>query len=379
MTRRHSSSLILISLVSIGCTRTEDDAGTQETETPASDSESGLPSDTESESETESETSTGTETGTDTDTETDTQADTETETDTGGSCGDGQLDDGEACDDGNASSGDGCSDVCELEACAWDTLDVPFPIDVHPGESFGQIAFDDECNLLVAGSMNHRIYRVSRSDGAVEVVTDQLPQFAITGLAYRASDGLIYVTTNGENELLSIDGVNPPVLVAEDFDTPMAIVVAPEGFGDYGDQIIMTTQNGSVFAVDPEQGTRDLFAVTSGLSTLAFAPDGTLYVARVTNDRIDTLSADGTLTPFVTGLALPDGIAIDADGSRMFVAHFPGGDGQIDEVSIPDAVVTPGPAANIQPGTYVTGMLMDAADQVIYKIEGAALDAFAGN
>jgi sugar lactone lactonase YvrE len=227
--------------------------------------------------------------------------------------------------------------------------------------------------------MNHRIYRVSRSDGSVAIVTDQLPQFAITGLAYRASDDLIYVTTNGVSELLSIDGVNPPVVIADAFDTPMAIAVAPEGFGDYGDQIIMVVQNGSVFAVDPEQGTLDLFAVTSGLSTLAFAPDGTLYVARVTQDRVDRLSADGTLTPFVTGLELPDGIAVDTDGSRMFVSHFPNGSGRIDEISIPDAVVMLGPAADVQPGSYVTGMLMDAADQVIYKIEGAALDAFAGD
>jgi sugar lactone lactonase YvrE len=119
--------------------------------------------------------------------------------------------------------------------------------------------------------------------------------------------------------------------------------------------------------------------VTSGLSTLAFAPDGTLYVARVTQDRVDRLSADGTLTPFVTGLERPDGIAVDTDGSRMFVSHFPNGSGRIDEISIPDAVVMLGPAADVQPGSYVTGMLMDAADQVIYKIEGAALDAFAGD
>jgi cysteine-rich repeat protein len=371
--------MILLALASGACSRTSDEAGLDETGTMASDTESGSPSDTESESESESESETDTDTDTDTDTESGPETDTDTDTDTGGSCGDGQLDDGEACDDGNSTPGDGCSDTCELEACAWDIANAPFPIDVHQGDSFGQIAFDDQCNLLVAGALTHRIYRVSRSDGEVTVITDQLAQFAITGLAYRSSDGLIYVTTNGANELLSIDGINPPVVVAAGFDTPMAIAVAPEGFGDFGDQIIMVTQNGSVIAVDPELGTSDLFAALGGLSSLAFAPDGTLYVARFTSNAVSMLTADGTLTPFAVGLELPDGIAIDADGSRMFVAHFPNGSGQIDEISIPDAMVTPGPAVDIQQGSYVTGMLMDAADQVIYKVQGAALEAFAAN
>jgi cysteine-rich repeat protein len=380
MNRRCTIGMIVLSFAAGGCSRADGEAGTDGTETLASDSESGLPSETESESESESVSESESGTGTETETESGPATETETETDTGESCGDGQLDDGEACDDGNASAGDGCSEICELEACAWDTDNVPFPIDVHPGESFGQIAFDDQCNLLVAGAMNHRVYRVSRSDGSVAVVTDQLPHFAITGLAYRASDGLIYVTTNGDNELLSIDGVNPPVVVVEGFDSPMAIAVAPEGFGDYGDQIITVTQNGSVIAIDPELGIFDLIDATSGLSALAFAPDGTLYVARFTNNRIDILSADGTLTPFAAaGLDLPDGIAVDPDGSRLFVAHFPNGNGRIDEISIPGAVVTLGPAVDIQQGSYVTGMLMDAADHVIYKIEGAGLDAFMAN
>jgi cysteine-rich repeat protein len=383
MTRRHCIFMIVLSFTPGGCSRATAEAGMDETETLASGSESGPPSDTESESESESESQSGSGTETETETEsgaeTESGPETESETDGGEGCGDGQLDDGEACDDGNVASGDGCSALCQLEDCAWDTIDAPFPINVHPGESFGQIDFDDECNLLVAGAMNHRIYRVSRSDGSVAVVTDQLPQFAITGLTYRASDGLIYVTTNGNDELLSIDGVNPPVLVTDVLDTPLAMAVAPEGFGDYGDQIITITQDGSVFAIDPEQGTIDLFAVTTGLSSLVFAPDGTLYVARFTQNRIDMLSADGTLTAFAADLEIPDGLAVDVDGSRLFVSHFPNGSGRIDEISIPDAVVTPGPDVDIQQGFYVTGMVVDAVDQVIYKIEGAGLDSFVAN
>src|SRR5690606_5019409 len=77
-------------------------------------------------------------------------------------------------------------------------------------------------------------------------------------------------------------------------------------------------------------------------STLAFGPDGTLYVAEHDIDQISTVTADGVVDAFHVGLDRIDGLAVSPDGTRLFVAHRPGSTGRIDELSIPDAQLTAG-------------------------------------
>ncbi|MEZ4380841.1 MAG: DUF4215 domain-containing protein [Nannocystaceae bacterium] len=294
------------------------------------------------------------------------------------SCGDGFLWAGvEACDDGNLEPGDGCDAACEVEACVWDVDDLPLPISVHADNYYGQIAFDADCDLLVAGAFSKRLYRVDRTDGSVATIAE-IDQSSINGLVYRPSDGLIYATTVSQHRLYAADGVGGVTEVLELPAITNALAVAPEGFGDYGGQLVAALETSAIVAIDP--GTKSITTIgasTGILSDLVFAPDGALYVANYTADRIDSVSAEGTFTPLFTGIEKPDGIAIDGDGSRLFVAYL-GQGGSIGQVSLPGAVLTPGPVVSLDAGYYISGLLVDGADNVLYKSSngGAVIDAF---
>lgn len=148
-----------------------------------------------------------------------------------------------------------------------------------------------------------------------------------------------------------------------------AIAVAPPGFGAFGGQIVGVTTAGTVVAVNPANNVQTTIGTTSGiLSDLVFSTNGTtLYIANNTNNNIQAMTSAGVFSQFIGGLSQPDGIAMDSDGSRMIVAHYPSG-GRLDRVSIPGAVLTAGVAANIDGGYYTTGVIMDGSDNVFYRL-----------
>lgn len=291
-------------------------------------------------------------------------------------CGDGFVwADNEACDDGNLDPGDGCDDTCANEFCTWDLDALDLPVMVHPANYYGEVAFDGDCNLVVAGAFEDNVYVVDGIDGTSSVLAP-LAVNSINGIAYRESDDTVYVSSLGPNNIYGIDdGVANVVAAAP--GTVNAITVAPDGFGDYGDLLISVNAQSQVHAIDPGDGTSTLIGTSSGiLSALEFAPDGTLYIVNQANSRIETMTADGMVATFFEGgLGQPDGIAIDVDGSRMFVAHFQGG-ARVDEISLPGAQLTAGMPIALDGGYYVSGVVVDGDDNVIVKTQGANIDAY---
>jgi len=297
-------------------------------------------------------------------------------------CGDGFVQQGEEqCDDDNVVAGDGCSATCQLEACTWDIAKLPLPITVHAANYYGDIAFDKNCDLLVVAAFNDGLLRVNHTTGMVTTVVENFGTGSTNGVVYRQSNDRIYVATDSPSRLYSIEGNNPPVLEIAYPATVNAIAVAPMGFGVYGDQIVGVTTGAAVVAYDPAKKMLTTVGTGSGiLSDLVFSIDGkTLYVANHTNNRVDTVTGLGQFGLLLGGLNQPDGLAVDSDGSRLFVAHFPNGSGRIDRVSLPGAVLSAGPAIALDGGFYTSGVLVDGADNVIYKSQvanNAVINAF---
>lgn len=310
---------------------------------------------------------------------------------TGGVCGDGSVDPGEACDDGGTVSGDGCSATCEVEGCTWDVSAHTFPIAVWEGEAaYGQIAFDGDCNLIVSGGeWSSNVYRVDKDDGSVSIVAPHIHYQAAWALTYRASDDRIYYATGLHDppELLAtLYAVDDQEQVHEilTFErTVNSLTVAPAGFGEFGDQLIAAVRLGSgqsaLQAIDVDTGVITTFAQSNiGFGVAAFGPDGTLYATGWNSDSIVTVTADGVVTPFYTGLSNPSGLAVARDGSRMFVAHQSDplwtGEDRIDEISIPGATLTPRVEVTQGFQGSLVGIVVDGANHVLYEAPNAAQD-----
>jgi cysteine-rich repeat protein len=306
--------------------------------------------------------------------------------DTGaGVCGDGIVDPGEECDDGGTVSGDRCSATCMIDACTWDVAQHTFPIVVWQGQAvYGQIAFDGDCDLIVSGGEEtSNVYRVDKDDGTVSIVAPHIHYQVVSALTYRASDDRVYYTT-GLNEppellatLYALDNQEQVHEVLTFADTVTSLTVAPEGFGGFGGQLIGTTRPApdvsTLQAIDVETGVITTFAQSNiGFGMAAFGPDGALYVTGWNSDSIVTVTADGVITPFYTGISNPSGLAVAPDGSRMFVAHqddpvWSGAD-YIDEISIPGATLTP--RVEIEQGFAgsLVGIVVDGANHVLYEV-----------
>ena len=282
---------------------------------------------------------------------------------------------------------------CTTEGCTWDVDELAFPIEVWMGEAvLGEIAFDGNCDLIVGGGeQTSNLYRVDKDDGSVSLVVQGLPHTGVFAITHRASDNRVYFATFDSDHLYALNDQDEVESVMALESDVRSLTVAPQGFGDFGDQLIAVTAAPSrLQAIDVENGVMTPFALSATLlSVVAFASDGTLYVADWGGDSILTVTADGVFTPFYTGIDAPDGLAIAPDGTRMFVAHR-SGSGRIDQISIPGATLTPGvefelgigAAPKAHPGQALaapTGIVVDDANHVLYEMfldDHAVIDVF---
>lgn len=289
-----------------------------------------------------------------------------------GVCGDGVIDSGEECDLGPDNADDGtCTSACLLAACTWDVAGHTFPIHVWMGQAvLGEMAFDGNCDLIVGGGEEtSNIYRVDRDDGSVSLVVQGLPHVLVSGITHRASDNRVYFAAGIPDHLYALDDQDQVESIMALEDPILSLTVAPQGFGDFGDQLIAVSAGPpQLLAIDVDNDVITPFAQSASLlSVAAFGSDGALYVADWGNDRILTVTADGDFTPFYTGVNAPDGLAIAPDGTRMFVAHL-SGIGRIDQISIPGATLTQGVAFELSTGAAPTGIVVDGANHVFYEM-----------
>ncbi len=291
-------------------------------------------------------------------------------------CGDGVVGVGEECDDGlgNMDPKPGqCAHDCTVFHCVWDVDALSFPINVNIGqEPFGQIAFDGNCDLLVGdGPQIRKVYRVDHVDGSVTEIT-QLPDGQMTALAYRASDDRIFLGTLDDEYLYALDSNYQLSLLSGEPSEPWYLwfVIAPQSFSAFGDNLLYTNAgHGQIYAYDVEDKSTVVVANLGETqsSAMTFGPDGTLYVGEYDANRISTVSVDGEITIFHQGLDRIAGLAVSPDGTRLFVAHRGNwGQGWIDQLSIPDAVLTPIFDYESYGGSLPAGLLVDGEDHVLY-------------
>ena len=292
---------------------------------------------------------------------------------TAAACPDGVLNPtaGEECDDGDMNDANECSNACTFNGCAFD-VDL-LPLTVHAGNFYGEMDFDGSCNLVVAGAFNGSLIRVTPAGVVSTLVASFGGAVSINGVAYRASDDLVYVSTDSPAQLWSVTPAGVPSLVMALPATANAIEVAPAGFGGFGDRIVGAMTNSQVLAIDPATATTSVVGTFGTiLSDLVFDPSGsTVYVAAYNENQVAAMtSAGGTMV--VTTANGPDGLAY-APGDRLLIANTNGTPAVTSfDLGTGGSSVIATPA--LDGGYYVTGLLYSTSGHALVKVAGANID-----
>jgi len=286
-------------------------------------------------------------------------------------CGDGLLNNlaDEQCDDGDGDDENLCSNACTFNTCVFDTSLLPLTVNLN--SFFGDLDFDGACNLVVSGGFENTLYRVDASTGAVStLVASFTGSSSVNGVAYRDSDGLTYIATDGSPQLWSVTagGALDQIMMLP--TTINAIIVAPPGFGAYADRILGAGFDGNVYAFDPVVASS---AVVGNAGTLLSDLDvdpftNTLYVAANGTNQVMTMTAGGMTAVLAAGFSGLDGVAVDPAGTvyasdafapSIVAISFSGGQ-----------MVVANPV--LDGGYYVTGLLVDGAGTLLMKVGGPA-------
>jgi sugar lactone lactonase YvrE len=192
------------------------------------------------------------------------------------------------------------------------------------------IAFDDAGNLYVVEDVEEgRLVRVA-GDGTPTTLTSGLD--APEGVVWWAGDDTLYVTeSNAQFATIPPDPLRTHVtavsphtgsatrVLTDTLVSYAGITVGPDGVLYVTNEASGLLTDASVFTVDPDTGTRSLFA-----SDLV-APEGLrfdrgdfpLYVAEEgtgAGGRLSRIEADGSHAPFCTGFQTIEDVALDGEG-----------------------------------------------------------------
>jgi len=256
----------------------------------------------------------------------------------------------------------GCTDQNDTDCGGFNpTL---FPIALNPSSyGLGDIDIDANGNLLAVTGTPRNVWSVNRLTGAPTIVAQNVCSGTqLVGVVHRSSDNLIYVATNLGN-ICSVTYSGTVTSLVSLNEVVNALAIAPQGFGPYGGQVIAVMQSGRIAAFNPTGNAVTNITMSAGaVSDVAFGPTGIMYVSGGATVR--TVSATGMVTQFVAGLSAADGIAVDPDNSRLFVADS--GTDTIRQVTIPGKVVSTLYNANIDNGYFVAGIIHDKQSTLIY-------------
>ncbi len=268
---------------------------------------------------------------------------------------------GVACDASEQCKGGVC-----VQRCIFDTSLLP--VTVHPGGfNYGQLAFDGDCQLLVAGADYASVYRVDPTTGAVTNAGGTFSKGnSVNAVTYRPSDGLIYVGVNTGGHVYTLDDNGTATFVIDVPDYVVhALAVAPEGFGDIGGQILVAGYG--LYVVDPAGPTVTTLVGGAGTlhPSLAFAPDGKLYAANYWSNVLESVSPSGVVTTVAKGFDGLDGLAMDPSGARLFAANCWASPTRVDQVALPGGAASSVADIYLNAGSYTSGMLMDDAGTLL--------------
>ena len=271
-------------------------------------------------------------------------------------------------------------------------------LELDRGGAFVLVANDEDDPASSTDTVNNYLFSVPRD--ATEVATlksgigtppEQLFAVAIdpvsettyfSGFSVNAAvpTGNIYKRDKDGTVSLLV-GLTPGVRV-------LGLEIAPPGFGSFGHDLIATTEDGRVFAIDPAAASTfdeiTLNQSVSHLVDLVFASTGELYV--VENNGSSNLASasrilkitptSGTsanvsvVAPSSSALGAADGIEIDEGARRLLVTSQTAAGFQLLQVSIDTGAVTPlaGPTNfRFSAGFFPTGVVYDRLGTVVYR------------
>ncbi len=136
------------------------------------------------------------------------------------------------------------------------------------------------------------------------------------------SQGNLYVANTNAR---TVNKVTPRATVsvfASGFSSPRGLA-----FDAQGNLYVANAGDSTVRKVTP-QGVVSIFVI-AGLwapTGLAFDPQGNLYIANAGNNVINKVTPQGTMSTLLAGgpLSTPEGLAVDATGSNLYVANYYG-------------------------------------------------------
>ena len=132
------------------------------------------------------------------------------------------------------------------------------------------------------------------------------------------SDGTVYVTDTGANQLLRFEGETPVVVASgPEFGNPNGVDIDEDG-------PVVVLWSGGAKRVDAATGEWTALPAPEGaqLDGIVLMDDGSYIVSSWSAEGVFRVAADGTITPVLEGVAQAADIAYDATRNRILVPTF---------------------------------------------------------
>ncbi|MFT6398222.1 MAG: hypothetical protein ACJAYU_002979 [Bradymonadia bacterium] len=282
----------------------------------------------------------------------------------------------DGADDAADADGDEVPDACDT--CPFDAANVCllgivwnpdwFPVSVSLGSAgFGDLAWDGT-DILAAGT-NGKVLRVSYSDRTTSEILLPTTSYLLGVVALESGEIWASDSIGG---VYRVPVAGPPTLVVALGVRVHSLTVAPPGFGDYGGEVLATTNTGVVTAIADDGSTRSVGSLAgASLSNAAFAPDGAFYVVNNRDDSLHTMTSGGVWTAIASGMSGADGVVLNAEGTRAYVTAS--NSNELYEVSLPGGATSVVSTFSINGGDNTTGMLLNGTGEIIYRASSGDL------
>jgi len=252
-----------------------------------------------------------------------------------------------------------------------------FPLVVdHP---YGDLYLNYDGDLLIPELDSQVVHLMNHASCAIRTMATISGQYLISVVEDKFG-GRVYAGSTQSN----VYSINPTdgsssLLASVGAGFINSIVRAPAGYGSYGGQLIIATTSGQIDAINQSQAspTPVLIADLGGaVPDLVFDSAGTLYAADYYDDKVVTVAADGTVTDFATDIARPDGLEVDATGSRLLIAtSLAANNTLLYEADIPGGVISPIRKMNFGVGYGTSGLALDDHDTLLMHVDSEHVTA----
>jgi hypothetical protein len=268
-----------------------------------------------------------------------------------------------------------------------------------PTVGFGDLEFDRLGGFVLTANAidpptSNFIFGVTRDGSTAGLLASAigLTDEQLTGVAVDPFTQNIYVATRLGNIYQRLPDGTVSLLVSVTSSEILGLELAPalpagQGFDPYNGDLVATTSDGQVFAIDPVSPNPPTRITSSPigmqLSDLVFSSQGVLYVVdnRTTTSRILRVTSAGVATNLQAStslLGLADGIEIDEGGNRLLVTS----DKSPDQLLAVGLGTIPAPVSglanvDINDGFLPTGVVYDRLGTAVVRVgeNSSAIDA----